>query len=363
VAAVGLFVLAAAVAGAEPPDARSGVGPPEPPEPWNTRWDWIQLTSGEWLKGEFEWLRDRTVSFDSDELERLEFDWEDIARFHLARPHYYRFESEQLGNRRDVYRGPGEMRDGMVRVWTDAGTVEFDRKELVNIVEGAGRERDLWSSKVSLGVAVRQGNTDQADFSGTAGLTRESALTRWSVDYTGVISSVNEERNANNHRATTTFDVFVTRRFYVTVPFFEYFTDEFQNIESRFTPGAAVGYELMRRLWIEWDATLGAGYQRTDFTTAGVGPSNDAAALLGTELNFDFRAFDWDNLFRIQLIPTDLGKSNSHLQSVLSFDIWGPLDLDLSFIWDRIQDPEPDASGQTPERDDFRMTVGLGLDF
>jgi len=47
---------------------------------------------------------------------------------------------------------------------------------------------------------------------------------------------------------------------------------------------------------------------------------------------------------------------------VLSIEIWGPLDLDVTFAWDRIEKPEADSDGDVPESDDLRLTVGLALD-
>jgi hypothetical protein len=39
------------------------------------------------------------------------------------------------------------------------------------------------------------------------------------------------------------------------------------------------------------------------------------------------------------------------------------IDFDISWIWDRIQDPQPRSDGSVPESDDFRTTVGLTFDF
>ena len=47
-----------------------------PPEPRPEKFDWIQLKSGEWLKGKLEVLYDRKLEFDSDELDELTFDFE-----------------------------------------------------------------------------------------------------------------------------------------------------------------------------------------------------------------------------------------------------------------------------------------------
>ncbi|MGB3648817.1 MAG: hypothetical protein WA992_09825, partial [Desulfobulbales bacterium] len=41
--------------------------------PPDDKFDWIQLTNGEWLKGEFKVLYDYEVEFDSDELDLQTF--------------------------------------------------------------------------------------------------------------------------------------------------------------------------------------------------------------------------------------------------------------------------------------------------
>jgi hypothetical protein len=39
--------------------------------------------------------------------------------------------------------------------------------------------------------------------------------------------------------------------------------------------------------------------------------------------------------------------------TALEIELTRRLDLDLSFVWDRIQDPKPEADGQVPEHDDY----------
>jgi hypothetical protein len=49
--------------------------------------------------------------------------------------------------------------------------------------------------------------------------------------------------------------------------------------------------------------------------------------------------------------------------STLSLELTKRFDLDLSFVWDRISNPKAGADGITPKQDDFRLIVGLGVDF
>lgn len=51
-----------------------------PPSAPRDKFDWILLTSGEWLKGKLERLYKRKLEFDSDKLGLLEFDWKDVKQ-------------------------------------------------------------------------------------------------------------------------------------------------------------------------------------------------------------------------------------------------------------------------------------------
>ena len=79
-----LFLASAmAVAADSPP--KTGKELPDlswlPPE---DGFDWIQLKSGEWLKGTFKGMQERKLDFDSSELDFRSFDWEDIRQVRTA---------------------------------------------------------------------------------------------------------------------------------------------------------------------------------------------------------------------------------------------------------------------------------------
>ena len=54
----------------------------EPPA--DDKFDWIQLESDEWLKGEIITLYNFVLEFDSDELGVLKIDWDDVRRLRSA---------------------------------------------------------------------------------------------------------------------------------------------------------------------------------------------------------------------------------------------------------------------------------------
>ena len=61
--------------------------------------------------------------------------------------------------------------------------------------------------------------------------------------------------------------------------------------------------------------------------------------------------------------PEDMDKSIVHMDATLSIDLYNDLDLDVTLQWDRINDPQAQASGAIPDEDDFRLTVGVGWEF
>jgi hypothetical protein len=334
-----------------------------PPRPDATAFDWLQMSSGEWLKGDFLGLRDWRVRFDSDEFDELDLDWKKVTSLHLPRAHSFRVQGR-------VVFGTAELRGDVLKIRTEDEILEFRKEDLSAVAQGSGGETDYWSFRLGVSLGARQGNSDQVDLSGTSTLLRETALTRFRTDYRGIFSKVDGEKSVNNHRVNSAFDYFITQRTYLTIPFVEYFNDEFQNLDARVTPGVSIGYELIRDSVADWEASIGGAYQYTLLTSEvdEARSSHDFAVVARTELNLDIaKGIELDSIYRLQLIATDFGKTNHHGESELSFDVWGPVELDVQFIWDRIEEPasqvNDDGETDTPKSDDFRLLVGLSLDF
>ncbi len=332
-----------------------------PPRPSPTSKDWIRFKSGEWLRGNIERLNKDTLYFDSDELDDLEIDWDDIVEVQSARSHTYRL----VG--REVVVGTMAMQDGVIRIDSGEEVREIERHQLVGLVEGTPKESNYWSGKVSFGLALRGGNTEQADYSALIMVYRDTALTRLSLSYNGIISSTSNVETSNNHRLGGTFDVYLSRRLYVTLPGVDIYKDDFQNIDLRVTPGVGFGYDIIDRKWIDWEVGGGLGYQYTSYVSVEEGTDStdsDIAVLFSTALELDpTKRIEWDTSYQLQLVVTDTDKTNHHLLSVFSVELLGPLDLDVTFNWDRIEQPQADAEGNEPLSDDYRLTLGIGIDF
>jgi putative salt-induced outer membrane protein YdiY len=334
----------------------------DPPNPNADGWDWVRLKSDEWVKGEILLLRDFDLNFDSDEFGIVKFDWEDVAEILTERVYIF-----VLQDLRTSYVGTMAMRDGRVSVQVGGRIETFDRSQLLAITPSAEREFNLWNGRISVGAGFRSGNTEQSEFTGRANLAREGTNTRLGIEYNGEYGSLDKVKNTNNHRAQTTFDYFLTRDLFLTPGDFEAFTDEFQNISYRLTPTVGAGYFLVRHPQIDWEVRLTMGYQHTRIDSARAGESKtseNAATVFSTTIDSELTSsVDLILEYQLQFITPDTGRTNHHAVSTLEVELTSVIDLDVSFIWDRIENPEKESDGDSPKTDDFRLTVGLAIEF
>jgi len=348
--------------------------PPKAPEPeafgspsWNVptlrprEFDWIKLTNGEWLKGEIDVMRSDRLEFNSDELDELTIDWEKIASLHTARPYTFGF------SRRRQATGRALITVENVIVQTDSGEEVYDRKDLYSIVHAQQSWWSLWQGKISVGATVRAGNTDQIDAFFKANIKRRTAFSRFSLDARANYGTIDDEATVQNTKTDLSFDIFITDRFFVTPAAIELYRDKFQNIELRYSPGAGVGYELFDNKMLEMNIQSGAVYRATNFISVEAGEDEiDRTGALTAATDWEATLtprVDLDGSYSASIGIPDAKDTNQHADVVLSVEITGIVDLDVTFVWDRVGDPVAFESDEIPEQDDFTLSVGLGIDF
>lgn len=341
-------------------DAR-GVLSLQPPTPMSGEDDWIQLNSGEWLKGEITDLQDDDFAFESDELDELRLDWADVHALYSTRT------NTVLLRDRSTVQGRLRIEGDEVVVINDDGETGYPRDEVRSIVPGQLTWRNLWSGKITLGATIRRGNVDQDDFTSSLRLQRRDARSRFTLQYDGVVSVVDDDKVANNHRAVANHNVYLTRRLYLNPIRFEAYRDEFSNIDYRLTPSAGLGYDIVDTADFEWTAGGGAGWQFTEFDEAPPGRSrrdDTAAFLLNTGLEWEAsQKVDVRFDYTITVPMPDTNAYNFRADFRVEVEVYGDLDLDVGIIWDRINEPTPDSAGVVPDSDDVRFFVGLGWEF
>ena len=133
------------------------------------------------------------------------------------------------------------------------------------------------------------------------------------------------------------------------------------------TPTIGAGYFLVRHPKIDWDVRLTTGYQHSRIDSARAGESKtseNAATVFSTTIDSELTSsVDLILEYQLQFIIPDTGRTNHHAVSRLEVELTSVIDLEGSFIWDRIEDPARDSDGTAPDTDDFRMTVGLAIEF
>jgi len=336
--------------------------------------DWIQLTSGEWLKGDLKVLYNDSLEFDSDELDLLKFDWEDVQQVICHAPQSVRIEDPEAKRNNwlnveavaDTVVGILRIDGDRVIVETDEGAKEFNRSSLVSIASGKTRELDYWAIKFALSVDISGGNSEQEDYNANLNMKRRTSLTRFSLDYNGIYSTTSGILTANSNRANSYFDIFATRQFFWRPVFVEYFRDTFANIAHRGTIGAGLGYTIVHTAKTEWLVSPNIAYMFTKYDSVEAGEddtSSTPAFVFSTEFDTELtKKIDFDALYNFYVVNEESGTYTHHAKASLEIELTGRLDLDMSVIWDRIQDPQPDSDGFTPKQDDIYLFFGISFE-
>ncbi len=324
--------------------------------------DWLQLKSGEWLRGRITVMQNDSLEFDSDELKDLVIKWKNVKYLKSYEPYSLRFDS--LG--RMSITGIIEVRGDKVNVKTDYDEKTYDRSDLLTIASGKETEISLWKSKVTFSLNARKGNTDQTDFTSKMTAKRRTTDSRLILDYLGNFTQVQETETINNHRLNETYDIFLSRNLFWTPIFSEFFRDPFQNIEQRINIGVGIGYSLINTNESEWNITGGPSYQETSFVSvqSGADPVDSTLTLvLGTKFDTELNSIvDLEGLYSVSLGDEETGNYTHHAVFTIETELTDELDFDVSAVWDHVRSPVADENNITPNQDDFRIMVGLGYD-
>jgi len=224
-----------------------------------------------------------------------------------------------------------------------------------------------WSGNFNLGLSLQSGNNDQLTVITSAELARRTPNTTLLFDYLGNYSQANNIQSANNDRVNATYDVRLNQDWFVRPVQLEYYHDSLANISYRITAGVGAGYYIYDRNDLEWIVSAGPSYQYTKFSTVETNQSDHAsavAAVLNSNFKYDLTQRltlkqSWQSVFT----KKEAGQYTHHTVSTLEFEIKRHLNLDVSFIWDYLQNPQTRSDGAVPQRSDYYLTVGFGVRF
>ena len=332
--------------------------------PWedqgDSEYEWIQTSSGEWLKGELKDVRDDELEIDSDEFDLQILDWDDVEEMHLPNRFVFVLEDQS------TYVGSAEMSEGRIVVMTKRGARAFDKSRLMSIVPAHRREISNWSYRLSVGATTRRGNTESVDYSAFSRLRREDAFQRATLEYNGAFGLVRDELNTNKHRGTLYWDLYLSKYFYLAPLWSDALYDEFQNIEVRGLVASGAGVHAVDNKKLRIDVQAALGYAGTKFIS--VEPEQDPyqhGMLVVPQLALEWDItgdIEFEALWSSSLVVTELSQSFHHATARFEIDITDIFDFDISAIYDRQEGPVADADGNIPYKDDLSTTVGISLE-
>jgi hypothetical protein len=332
-----------------------------PPPTGNDGFDWIEIKSGEWLKGHIRSMQQEELEFDSEELDDRVWDWKDIHTVRSSRVLSMRFGADK------VIEGALLVTTSEVKVVNQEGTHTFPRAELLGIAPAGSNILDKWSLDVSFGASARQGNTQEFTNNTHVTIRRQTALNRQMIEYLGNYGELDGVVNKDDQRWLANSDFFLSERFFARVPDLEYFHDSQQNIAYRLTIGGSAGYDLIKTPRTTWEVTAGPAFQRNQFDSGESGTSDTAdslALVVGSRFDIELtKRIDFLLEYRGQFTRSEGGSDMHHTMATLEFEIHKRLTLDLSVVWDRIGESRTGKNGVTPESDDLQLITALGIHF
>lgn len=333
--------------------------------------DWMELQSGEWLKGEFKEYYGGDIIFDSDEMDVVTFGIRDVKQVITKGLVTISIEKEISldGLPFDVYAGKLNFHDQKFHLEKPDGTsLEVKPSKVSSIIGGEPKESNYWSASVFLGIDLYTGNTNQTTVTAKANTQRRTELTRFLVDYLGNFTEVDDNlTTANNNRVNSSFDLYQTSNFYWRLGFVQYLHDPFQNIANKYTAGVGVGYDIINTPKTDWSITAGPGYQYTQFKEVDANASETADTPLvffdsrfNTELTSNIDFIINYNMFYLN---EESGTYVHHAEVTLQTEVLKDFDFDISVFWDKTQDPIAFADGTFPKQNDVQTMVAIGYSY
>ena len=335
--------------------------------PADNRYDWIQLESDEWLKGEIITLYNFILEFDSDELGVLKIDWDDVRQLRSAEHISLHIENRDVSEEPFIDTGILVINENRAYLIRNGNTRLYQRQRIISIAETGDNEFELWTGEISASANIKSGNSELIDTIIGFSAIRRSANSKFNLDYTGNFSRVGDLETTNNQRLKSDLDLYHKANLFWRVYNAEYHRDKFKNIDWQFSLGTSFGYQLIRGSKTEWEITGGIGDLYTRYVSVGAGESIDNTSpfiTMGTI--FDTELTNWMDFlvdYRFQLVEEESGLYTHYFITTVSTELIGDLDLDVSFIWERVEKPRPDEFNNVPEKDDYQLVFGVSYEF
>lgn len=352
--------------------------------------DWMELKSGEWLKGEFKGLYSGDIEFDSDEFDLVTFDTDDVKQM-ITKGNSIVSLNRNMPSALNLYKAAHENEEsgaletvGNIKFADNTFTLTMEdgssrvlpTTDIASILGGEPKESNYWSASAFLGVDTLSGNSNQVTITAKAAAVRRTALTRFSADYLATYTNVEDKdtnetvTTANSNRFSSSFDLYQTAHIYWRLASLEYLRDPFQNIDGRYTIAVGIGYDIIYTPKTNWSLTAGPGYQRTYYTDYNE-TDPDSTQYAETPLVFLDSHFDTELTNDIDFIidytayfvNLESGQYIHHAMVAIESEIISDLTIDFSLFWDRTSEPIAFSDGTVPEKNDYKTMLAVGYSY
>jgi putative salt-induced outer membrane protein YdiY len=334
----------------------------EPAPPAIDQFDWIQLTSGEWLKGEIGVLYQDVLEFDSEELELLSLDLEDIQVIRSGQLLTLRVRS-------------GQSVTGQLRLDGDVVNVQIGnedqftttRADILTITAGVPAERNYWTGDIVVTGNFRAGNVEQVDTGINVRFQRRTVISRVTMNFRSDFTQTNDVQTVDYQSGLFSWDRYRSATVFLRPFFADYFSDPFQNIDARYTMGVGIGYQILDTSRTDWTVFTGPAYQETIYSDVVAGEdATERSWTLSGGTTFDIsltNRIDFLTDYRFNIAKDEAGGYSHRLTTTVEFDLTDSLDFNVTAEWSRTETPKPNADGTNPEKDDYRVSMGIGYEF
>ena len=334
--------------------------------PGDDKFDWLQLYSKEWLKGEIITLYSFVLEFDSDELGLLKLDWDDVRQLRSAG--HVGLQLENLDDEQDniVDAGKLVLFENQALVVNQEYTKSYARTRIISIAGPGYSELELWKADFAFGVNLQRGNSDIVGAKLSLSSIRRTTSSILRLDYHGNYSRAEGVLLTNNSRLRSNYDLYRNARSFWRIYDAEILQDEFKNIDGQFSLGTSFGYKPIRNSKTELELTGGIGSQVTRYVSVEPGESiNNTSPFITMGINYDTEFNNWVDFlidYSFQLVDQAKGQNTHLFVTTLSTDITGDLELEISFVWDKVTNPQQNADGITPQEDDYKLVFGISYE-
>ncbi|MBU2899138.1 DUF481 domain-containing protein [Vibrio hepatarius] len=329
--------------------------------------DWVKLKSGEVIKGELNGTIKKDsnsykqeIEFDSDDLGDQEIELGDIQELQTAG--YFTIRTADGA----IYDGYLSIRSNKLYLTNVDQEMSFPVTEVVSIYRGNEKDSEQWDAEFTFGMDMSSGNTDEFTLHGDIDAERNTVESRTQLNASHETKESNDEKTANNSKVSGSYDIYVDNKLFFRPLDLKAENDEFQNLDYKITASMGVGYFFIANDTTEWDVTIGPAYTYTKFITVEEGNSSTAnSGAFKLDSNFDYELTkNIDFSYDYNMVWESEESGGVHHTNSIGFDIdlVGDLDLSIDGVWDHVSDPTADSDGKVPEKDDYKMLVGLSYE-